>query len=277
MGICGFRVLQNNVEICHIAVAENARGKGIGSKMVAALLDKYGMDIQAETDDGAVDFYRKCGFEATAMYKQYDGKDFRRWTCVLPMSKTLIQESDEERRARIYPVILSIYNPAWQEWFAEEKANLEQLVGIENITKISHIGSTAVPGLAAKPTVDILLEINEATDINRLTSALPPQEYICLNKEALTMPTPPPHLMFLKGYLSDGFAEKVYHIHVRYPGDWDELRFRDYLITHPETAAEYADLKHSLFKNYEHDRDGYTNAKSEFIKNTIIKAKSVLK
>ena len=272
LGICGFRVLQDNVEICHIAVAENARGKGIGSAMVAALRDKYSdMNIQVETDDGAVDFYRKCGFEAIAFYKQYDGKDFRRWTCVLQKMRS--QETDEERRARIYPIILCEYNPTWREWFAEEKANLERLVGIENIVKISHIGSTAVPGLVAKPTVDILLEIHEDTDIDNLISTLPSSDYICLNEAALTLPTPPPHLMFLKGYLSDGFAEKVYHIHVRYPNDWDELRFRDYLIAHPETAAEYADLKHSLFKNYEHDRDGYTNAKSLFVKNTIIKAR----
>lgn len=68
-------------------------------------------------------------------------------------------ETDEERRARIYPVILSEYNPAWPEWYAEEKTNLERLVGIENIARISHFGSTFVPGLTAKPTIDILLEM----------------------------------------------------------------------------------------------------------------------
>jgi len=53
---------------------------------------------------------------------------------------------------------------------------------------------------------------------------------------------------------------------VRYPGDWDEPYFRDYLIAHPETAAEYAALKIRLHKEFEHDRDGYTKAKSEFIR-----------
>lgn len=94
LGVCGFRVLQNTVEICHIAVAENARNKGIGRAMVSTLQNKYGMDIQAETDDGAVNFYRKCGFEVTAMYKQYDGKDFRRWTCVLKKMRTEQQIMD---------------------------------------------------------------------------------------------------------------------------------------------------------------------------------------
>lgn len=187
--------------------------------------------------------------------------------------KPLNHETDKERQARIYPIILSEYNPAWPDWFAEEKANLVRLIGSDNIARISHYGSTSVPGLTAKPTVDILLEINESADIDKLISALSSPEYIFLNEEALTIPTLQPHMMFLKGYLADGFAEKVYHIHVRYSGDWDELHFRDYLIAHPETAAEYAALKRKLFKDYEHDRDGYTNAKGEFIKIITKKAK----
>jgi len=184
-----------------------------------------------------------------------------------------LPETDEERRARIYPVILSEYNPAWPEWYAEEKVNLERYIGLENIARISHFGSTSIPGLRAKPTVDILLEINPTADIDRLMNALPSPEYFYLNEATLTLPTPPPHLVFFKGYLPDGFAEKVFHIHVRYPADWDELYFRDYLLAHPETAAEYAALKAKLHQNFEHDRDGYTVAKSAFICEVTEKAK----
>ena len=84
----------------------------------------------------------------------------------------------------------------------------------------------------------------------------------------MTMPTPPPHMMFLKGYLSNGFAEKVYHIHVRYSGDddtRDKILLRDYLIAHPEAANEYTELKQKLFEDYEHNRDGYTEAKGAFV------------
>ena len=185
-------------------------------------------------------------------------------------------KTDEERRARIYPVILSEYNPAWPEWYAEEKANLERLVEIENIARISHFGSTAVPGLTAKPTIDILLEISEAADIDKLITSLSPY-YIYLKEEsAPTVLTPPLHLMFLKGYLSDGFAEKVYHIHVVRAGDWDErLLFKDYLIAHPEIATEYASLKRALFEKFEFDRDGYTAAKGVFIKQITDKAKMI--
>ena len=123
--------------------------------------------------------------------------------------------------------------------------------------------------------MDILLEIKEDANINKLIDALSSPDYIYLHQEATpTISTPPLHLMFLKGYLHDGFAEKVYHIHVVRPGDWDEkLCFRDYLISHPETAAEYAELKRRLFKYYEHNHGGYTEAKTEFIKNVTDKAR----
>ena len=81
--------------------------------------------------------------------------------------------------------------------------------------------------------------------------------------------------MFLKGYTPAGFAEKVYHIHVRYHDDWDELHFRDYLIANPVTAAEYAALKTNLHKGFEHDRDGYTNSKTAFIREVTEKARKL--
>lgn len=274
VGVCGFAVHKDYVEIRNIAVTENNRHHGVGGKMISALWKKYELAIEAETDDDAVDFYRNRGFVATAIQKY----GVRRWTCVLAAPRPLDHETDEERQARIYPIILCEYNPAWPEWYAEEKMNLERLIGTESIIRISHYGSTSVPGLTAKPTVDILLEITEDTNVSKLIDALSSPEYICLNPP--DMPTSPPHLMFLKGYLSDGFAEKVFHIHVRYQRDplnhtaiWDELYFRDYLIAHPETALEYAALKTRLHKGFEHDRDGYTDAKTAFIREVTEKAK----
>lgn len=69
-----------------------------------------------------------------------------------------------------------------------------------------------------------------------------------------------------KGYTKHGFAARVYHLHVRPAGDWDELYFRDYLVEHPETAQAYASLKQTLKTHFERDRDAYTAAKSEFVK-----------
>ena len=73
-------------------------------------------------------------------------------------------------------------------------------------------------------------------------------------------------LDFNKGYTENGFAEKVFHIHVRRPGDNDEIIFRDYLNAHADVAKEYEKMKLGLWKKFEHNRDGYTNAKTEFIR-----------
>lgn len=73
-------------------------------------------------------------------------------------------------------------------------------------------------------------------------------------------------MMFMKGYTLNGFEEKVFHLHVRYLGDWNELYFRDYLIQHPEVAKQYGKLKLELKDKFQHDRDAYTEAKADFIK-----------
>lgn len=80
-----------------------------------------------------------------------------------------------------------------------------------------------------------------------------------------------------KGYTKNGFSDKVYHLHVRIVGDNDELYFRDYLIDNPSVAKEYEKLKLSLWKRYEHDRDGYTNAKTSFVKDYTYLAKQAYK
>jgi GrpB-like predicted nucleotidyltransferase (UPF0157 family) len=69
-----------------------------------------------------------------------------------------------------------------------------------------------------------------------------------------------------KGYTPEGFAERVFHLHVRPTGDSDELYFRDYLRAHSDIAREYERLKLALKEKFEHNRDAYTTAKSDFIK-----------
>lgn len=82
--------------------------------------------------------------------------------------------------------------------------------------------------------------------------------YTCMSQE-------PNRKSFNQGYTNNSFAEKVFHLHLRYLGDNDELYFRDYLNDHPILAKQYEELKISLWKRYEHDRDGYTTAKTNFI------------
>jgi GrpB-like predicted nucleotidyltransferase (UPF0157 family) len=264
LGICEYQVHKNHVEIINMAAKKEKNHPDIGGQMISALWGKYQTVIKARTDDDGVEFFREHGF-AVSLNSQ---SVLERWECVLNAPKPLDQITDEER-ARLFPIILREYNPLWAIWFEEEKENLFRFIGRKDIVRISHIGSTSVPGLMAKPIVDILFEIKVDTDIDKLIDSLKAPEYICLNPPSI--PSEPPHLMFIKGYTPTGFAEKVYHIHVRYPGDWDEVSFRDYLITHPQTAAEYAALKTELYHKYKFDRDGYTLAKGAFIREVLQK------
>ncbi|HEY8462932.1 MAG TPA: GrpB family protein [Bacillota bacterium] len=178
------------------------------------------------------------------------------------MAKSLDEMTNEELW-KLFPIIISQPNPAWKDSYAKEKVIIEEKIGTDNIVRISHIGSTAVPNLPAKPIVDILLEIETNTDLDQLIAALRGLGYIYSPQPN----NPPPHMMFMKGYTPEGFKGQVYHLHVRYSGDWDELYFRDYLSSHSDVAKRYAELKLNLKEKYEFDRDGYTAAKTDFIKN----------
>lgn len=169
----------------------------------------------------------------------------------------------------LFPIILKNHNPKYKEWYENEKNNLLSYIKQDTIKRINHIGSSAVEGLIAKPTVDILLEIDNNCDLKELIQSLEKNRWLLM---ASTY-EPDLRLVFNKGYTNEGFAEKVYHLHVRYMRDWGELYFRDYLQDHPDISVEYGKLKLSLLNKYEHNRDGYTEAKSEFIKKYTDKAK----
>lgn len=179
---------------------------------------------------------------------------------------------NSEELGKLFPIIISEYNPQWPRLYLIEKDIIEKAVGTLNIFRISHFGSTSVPNLHAKPTIDILLEIKETFEPGKLIHSLEGIGYIYSPQ----LKNPDPHMMFMKGYTTEGFKGQAYHIHVRYPGDWDELYFRDYLTTHPETAQKYARLKLRLKERFEFDRDGYTSAKTEFIKEVTEKARKAL-
>jgi GrpB-like predicted nucleotidyltransferase (UPF0157 family) len=72
-------------------------------------------------------------------------------------------------------------------------------------------------------------------------------------------------MTFVKGYTAQGFKGQAYHVHIRYPGDWPEIRFRDYLINNSAVAKEYETLKLTLAEKYPNDREAYTASKTEWI------------
>ncbi|MDD3045760.1 MAG: GrpB family protein [Candidatus Delongbacteria bacterium] len=176
------------------------------------------------------------------------------------MGKELSEMSMKELW-ELFPIILKDHNRSYKEWYLIEKEDIVHEIGLENIKRISHIGSSAVEGLISKPTVDILLELSLNSDTENIKSKLINIGWALMSSSR----DPKLKMSFCKGYTSAGFSEKVFHLHLRYIDDWNELYFRDYLIAHKEVADEYGKLKTVLKEQYEHDRDGYTDAKTDFI------------
>lgn len=180
-----------------------------------------------------------------------------------------LSEMTLEELWELFPIVLKEHNPDYNSWYEIEKQKLSSCLDRKDVVRINHIGSTAVKGLIAKPTVDILLEIDEGSNIEKLKDTIVNNGWSLMSSEN----GPCMRMTFNKGYTKEGFAEKVYHLHVRYYGNWNELYFRDYLLEHKDVAKEYGKLKLSLMEKYKHNRDGYTEAKSDFILKYTEKAK----
>lgn len=167
---------------------------------------------------------------------------------------------------QLFPIVLTPHQPQWKDWAKEEMVRISILLS-EYSPIVNHIGSTAIPGIQAKPIIDILVEIYPDSCWQRIKEAMETVGYICMSSSGIRM-------SFNKGYTPHGYADKVFHIHIHTIGDNDEICFRDYLLTHPKTAMEYEALKLSLLPQYRNDRDGYTEAKSDFVRHIIRLAKS---
>lgn len=115
--------------------------------------------------------------------------------------------------------------------------------------------------MTAKAIIDILMEVAEDVDEFWIRQQLQRNDWICMSSQT----QPQWKMVWNKGYTPEGFAGRVFHLHIRRPGDWDELYFRDYLIEHSEVCVDYARLKEQLAIPYRNDRDGYTLAKTEFV------------
>ncbi|MGK7394901.1 MAG: GrpB family protein [Candidatus Cyclobacteriaceae bacterium M3_2C_046] len=172
-----------------------------------------------------------------------------------------LQELTSDELGQLFPIIIQDYDKNWIYLFKAEKSMLCNMIGQSEIIRIDHIGSTAIPGIKSKPTIDILLQVSTRIDTQLLERKFESNGYQ-LTKQP---DNPPPHMTFVKGYTINGFKGQAYHVHVRYKGDWDEIRFRDYLISHNEMAKAYETLKLDLAGRYPHDREAYTNAKTAWI------------
>ena len=159
------------------------------------------------------------------------------------------------------------YDPRWPELFARETEELLRCLPRELIGRIEHFGSTAVPGLAAKPIVDMLIEVNDLDAAReRIAPLLEARGYEYVWRPTRGDDGPPFYAWFIKRDPATG--ARTHHIHMVEPGfveHWERLLFRDYLIAHPDVARAYEQLKLRLATAHPRDRAAYTAGKSEFI------------
>lgn len=171
------------------------------------------------------------------------------------------------RAPKKQPVIIVPFDPKWPAAYQEEAARIWSVVG-DSLTSLEHIGSTSVPGLAAKPIIDMLAGLKSLEDTPALVAGLIPIGYVYEPEREEAIPDRRYFSKMKKGQLG-------YHLHMVEPSTEFYIRhvaFRDYLRAHPDAAAEYAALKIKLSKQYRSDREGYTNAKTAFIKEIESKA-----
>jgi GrpB-like predicted nucleotidyltransferase (UPF0157 family) len=157
------------------------------------------------------------------------------------------------------PVSIEAYDPTWPSQFEKERSALERAIGDQLSGGIHHVGSTAVPGLEAKPIIDILVGVKDLPGSRACFGDLRRLGY-------LYAPYRPDEMhWFCKPHPS----RRTHHLHlapINSPRFREELAFRDHLRSHPDAANEYVALKRRLAVELEQDRDAYTAAKGAFIR-----------
>ena len=164
------------------------------------------------------------------------------------------------------------YDPVWIAAFEREASILNAIFG-QRAIEVHHIGSTAVPGLDAKPIIDILVVLDHTDDINSFDRAMEDVGYR-VRGECLDAPIPgtPGRFYFTKE--TNGVRSHHVHVCAKDHGEiFDKLVFRDYLRAHSNKAAAYGELKRRIAAQYRFDNVGYMYAKDGFVKSTLIEAR----
>lgn len=229
--------------------------EGVGRVMLSVALEQLGEKGWRDVvlwvlpeNRAALAFYDRLGF---AVEEGLEKREERSDRPVIRLRAGL----DEQIR-------LAPYDPSWPDRFAEEQAALDEAIGSWATGGIHHVGSTAVPGLDAKPIIDILVGVRDLKGSRECFAPLEQLGYVYA-------PYLPEEMhWFCKPHPS----RRTHHLHLVPVGSkryGDELAFCDRLRNDPKIAAEYLALKRSLASRFAHDREAYTDAKSDFVRRVL--------
>lgn len=166
-------------------------------------------------------------------------------------------------------VHIAAYDSCWPDHFEEERGRVEGAIG-RWLSGIEHVGSTAVPGLDAKPVIDVMAGLRCMSDADYCVESL-----VGLGYSYWEEGVEPHHRLFAK-FVDAEWTARSHNLHLVEAGDWywkERLLFRDYLQNDPATAREYTRLKNELAQRFRDDREAYTAAKKEFVADVVEKAK----
>lgn len=164
-------------------------------------------------------------------------------------------------------VRLAEYNPEWKQLFRKEQSLLKEALGNKFIS-VEHVGSTAIPGIKAKPVLDIMLAIADLDDWEQIQEPLAALGY----KFRKDFRKEQQHILFVKG----PEANRTHYLKVTELNSkfWTEnILFRDFLVNNPKYRDEYGKTKEQLCKNHQDNRELYTKGKEEFIRRILELAK----
>lgn len=163
-------------------------------------------------------------------------------------------------------VKVSPYSVGWQRLFAEERSRLLAAVG-DYVLDIQHVGSTSVPGMVAKPIIDIGMAVKSYEEATVCVQPIAQLGYAYKGENGI-----PRRHYFERG------SPRSHHLHINEIGSraWEnQILFRDYLIRHPEVAQEYATIKMALARQFPFDREAYLAAKAPFIERVLRRARGI--
>jgi GrpB-like predicted nucleotidyltransferase (UPF0157 family) len=157
-------------------------------------------------------------------------------------------------------IVVVSHDPDWITQFESEARRIKQVAG-DAVLRIHHIGSTAIPGMKAKPIIDLLLEVGSLEALDRKAPIIESLGYEAMGEFGI------PGRRYFR--LDDAAGRRTHQVHSFASGAPDVLRhiaFRDYMHAHPLAAAEYGSLKERLAEAYPHDRDAYNQGKDALVK-----------
>ncbi|MGE1209756.1 GNAT family N-acetyltransferase [Bacillus pumilus] len=243
LGVASYEEQKDYLIISRLAVHPKALKQGIGTRLMSTIMEK---NVPIELTTGqkntpAKKLYEKLGFLETGVIHVAKELTLSKMTWT-PRRKVEVVEFKKE----------------WHEEFHQEKQQLKQIIQ-KSWIEGHHIGSTSVEGLAAKPIIDILIEVSHIKEIDRKRESFEHLGYQALGENGI------------KGrrFFQKGGLNRTHHVHVyerNHPDVKRHLLFRDYLRAHPERAVAYASVKEQLANQYPEDIQSYMAGKNEIIK-----------